>query len=369
MERRPLIAKSKSRIFTSVFIGLGVLYLVFFMPLPYFVFSPGTADVIKPMVHVKAADPEEKGSFMLTTVRVSDASVFNYAAALLNPYREIYAKSAVFRNGENEQEYSTRQEVVMQTSQMDAIQAAYRHLKIPFNIHNDGVMVLRTLPDYPAAKVLQAGDYIVKVNDSPVRTTVELNRVLQTKKAGNTVVLTYKRKDEEKTANLTLTALPPDKDEKGNVISKEERAGLGVVPANVQSILAEQEDKQVTIQAGEIGGPSAGLMFSLEIYNQLTPGDLTKGYRIAGTGTIDPNGKVGSIGGIQHKVIAADKEGAEIFFAPRDETPETATTSPPAKNYSDANKRAEEIHSKMKIVPVATLDDALKYLEQLPPKI
>ena len=73
-------------------------------------------------------------------------------------------------------------------------------------------------------------------------------------------------------------------------------------------------DPEVTVQTDEIGGPSAGFMFSLEIYNQLTKEDLTKGYKIAGTGTISPDGTVGRIGGIEQKIVAADKAGAEIFL-------------------------------------------------------
>ena len=88
-------------------------------------------------------------------------------------------------------------------------------------------------------------------------------------------------------------------------------------------------DPKVKIKTESIGGPSAGLMFSLEIYNQLTKNDLTKGHSIAGTGTIDPDGTVGRIGGIDKKVVAADNEGAEIFFAPDDEiTPEMKKAYP-----------------------------------------
>ncbi|HJV30720.1 MAG TPA: S16 family serine protease, partial [Bacillales bacterium] len=108
----------------------------------------------------------------------------------------------------------------------------------------------------------------------------------------------------------------------------------------------------------EIGGPSAGFMFSLEIYNQLTKEDLTKGYQIAGTGTIASDGKVGPIGGIEQKIIAADKAGAEIFFAPNEEGSKHS-------NYRDALKTAKDIGTKMKIVPIDTFDDAIKYLNTL----
>ncbi len=76
-------------------------------------------------------------------------------------------------------------------------------------------------------------------------------------------------------------------------------------------------DPKVEVNSDEIGGPSAGLMFTLEIYNQLAKEDLTNGHQIAGTGTID-DGKIGPIGGIQQKIVAADKAGAEMFFAPNE---------------------------------------------------
>jgi PDZ domain-containing protein len=312
---------------------------------------------------VKQADLEERGAFMLTTVRVSDASIASYLFALLDAHKDIYQKSAVFKNGESEQEYSKRQQYVMQSSQSEAVQAAYKKLGIPYRIQNDKVLVLRTLPEYPAAKELIAGDELVKINDVAIKKSTELNEFLKTKQPGNGVVLTYKRNNEEKIANLTLAKLPAEKDDKGNEIAPE-RAGLGFVPADMQSVQPELEDKQVTIKSGEIGGPSAGLMFTLEIMNQLSPGDLSKGYRIAGTGTISSDGKVGPIGGIEHKIIAAHKAGAEIFLAPADDT----TTPASPRNYSDAAARAKEIGTAMRIIPVGTLEDALKAIDGLPPK-
>jgi Lon-like protease len=110
----------------------------------------------------------------------------------------------------------------------------------------------------------------------------------------------------------------------------------------------------VELDTKSIGGPSAGLMMALEIYNQLTEEDITKGHKIAGTGTINENGDVGVIGGISQKVVAADKEGIEIFFAPKE-----------GGNYNKAIKTAKEIKSDMKIIPVETFDDAVNYLQTL----
>ncbi len=99
-------------------------------------------------------------------------------------------------------------------------------------------------------------------------------------------------------------------------------------------------------------------MFSLEIYDQLTEGDLTKGHQIAGTGEIDYEGNVGRIGGIDKKVVAADREGVEVFFAPNE------GGRGGDSNYEVAKKKAKEIDTDMVIVPVDTFDDAIKYLKE-----
>jgi PDZ domain-containing protein len=135
--------------------------------------------------------------------------------------------------------------------------------------------------------------------------------------------------------------------------------GIGVRPDNKQEIVIP---KKVTIASQGIGGPSAGLMMTLEILDQLDVAkDLTKGYKIAGTGTISLDGTVGRIGGINHKVIAADKAGAEIFFAPED-TPDATS------NYQEALATAKRIGTSMQIVPIKTVKDAIAYLDGQKPK-
>jgi PDZ domain-containing protein len=97
-------------------------------------------------------------------------------------------------------------------------------------------------------------------------------------------------------------------------------------------------------------------MFALEVYNQLTEEDLTDGERIAGTGTIDEQGGVGPIGGIDKKVVAADNENIDVFFAP-------ASDMASPSNYEIAKQTAENIGADMEIVPVESLDEALNYLK------
>ncbi len=121
-------------------------------------------------------------------------------------------------------------------------------------------------------------------------------------------------------------------------------------------------EPETNIEAGAIGGPSAGLMFSLEIYNQLTEGDITKGLNIAGSGSIDEDGNIGRIGGIKQKVVAAENSGIDVFFAPDDDLGEIS-------NYEEAMEAAEDINAEMEVVAVKTFDDAITFLESYEPRL
>ena len=119
---------------------------------------------------------------------------------------------------------------------------------------------------------------------------------------------------------------------------------------------------EVKINSGDIGGPSAGLMFTLECYQLFTRKNLSPNQKIAGTGTIDSNGKVGMIGGVDKKVIAASRQGMKVFFAPTDRP---SGVKKGETNYAEAVRTAKKIHTRMKIVPVARFEDALNYLEKI----
>lgn len=351
---RSLEPRSTLRFVIPFILAVLVIYGLVYVKLPYYIFSPGSAEQIRPMVQVKQGGFPEKGTFMLTTVSVREANVMGYLSTKFNSNEELYNLNVIRQKGETEGEYNERQSYIMQSSQSSAIIVAYQKAKIPYHIQIDRVVVLQTLKDMPAIAVLTAGDVFETVDDKKIDSALTLQDYLKTKKAGDTVIIKFLRANIEKEASLTLALLPLDT----TVKDAKPRAGLGIVPANVQSIHADDEKKQVTIKAGEIGGPSAGLMFSLEIYNQLVDGDITRGYRIAGTGTIGEKAnmeEVGAIGGISHKIVAAEREGAEYFFAP-------------AANMKDAQAKADKIHAKMKIISIATMEQALEFLKALPQK-
>lgn len=358
---------------SSFLIVLALAYAFYFIPVPYYIYKPGSAEELKPMVKVANGDTVENGTFMLTTVSMARSSVISYLVAKFSPNTEIRKKEEVLQ-GSSEAEYSTRQEYIMLDSQSVAIEAAYKEAGVPFTVDSKGVLVMQAVEGYPASGILFPGDQIVKVGSRTIAKHQDILDELKPHKADDSIEVTVLRGKTEKTVTVTLkdlTALDQANGQAGSAGGASgagSRVGLGISTAELLEIVPEQSDKKVTIDAGEIGGPSAGLLFSLEIYNQLTPGDLSKGYRIAGTGTIDSNGNVCSIGGIRQKIVAADREKADIFFAPADRKKGECNLIADVPNASDAADQAQKIRTKMKVVPVATLEDAVRYLDELKPK-
>ncbi|MEH7441072.1 SepM family pheromone-processing serine protease [Bacillus sp. JJ1122] len=315
--------------------------------LPYYVTKPGMAKELEPIVEVEGGF-EEEGNFMLTTVRMGKANIYAYIIAKLSKYQEIYPVEDIRAEDESDEEYNIRQLHMMADSKTSAIEVAYTKAGIPVNYTYKGVYVLRVMPGMPAEGKLKPGDHVFEIDGKAFKSSDEFIKYVSSKKAGEVVKLAFKRNGKTDQAEVQLKAL-----EDGS-----NRAAVGIQLVDDKEI---DVDPDVTVQSEEIGGPSAGLMFSLEIYNQLTKEDLTKGYQIAGTGTITPDGIVGRIGGIQQKVVAADKAGAEIFFAPNEEGAKDS-------NYQEAMIAAKDIKTKMKIVPVNTFEDAVLYLENLKEK-
>ncbi|EKN66318.1 PDZ/DHR/GLGF domain-containing protein [Neobacillus bataviensis LMG 21833] len=315
--------------------------------LPYYVSKPGMAKELAPIISVEDGNKDE-GNFMLTTVRMGRANIYSYLEAKLRKYEEIYPLEMILYKKETEEEYNARQLHLMAGSKLNAIEVAYRKAGLPVNYKYKGIYVVQVVPGMPAEGKLQAGDRIYKIDGHQFPSSEKFIEYVGQKRTGDEVTLTYSRNKKTDIVSLSLQSFKEDPT----------KIGIGISLVDDKEILVKPK---VKVKTDEIGGPSAGLMFSLEIYNQLTSEDLTRGYQIAGTGTIDEKGNVGPIGGIEQKIVAADKAGAEIFLAPNEKGAKKS-------NYKDAIKTARDIHTKMKIVPIDTFDEAVKYLEKLPEK-
>ncbi|WP_312753204.1 SepM family pheromone-processing serine protease, partial [Rummeliibacillus suwonensis] len=334
-----------------------LIILGFVYPMHYYIMQPGGAYDLGDYVKVENADQPSKGKLNMMTVSLSVATPFTYALAHFSDEKEILKDNQVRNPNESDKDYNNRQLKLMTDSQFNAKYVAFKKANLNYKIHYNGVYVYYVVANGAADHILNTGDEVIGIDGKEVHKHKELVDYLANKKKGDQVKVKIKRDHQTMVKKIKLKKIPGT----GGKI------GLGITFADSTSITTEPK---VKIDAEDIGGPSAGLMFTLEIIDQLTKGDLTKGYNIAGTGEMLETGDVGRIGGIDKKVIAANDAGVEIFFAPNDTLPEAVKKKNPGiqTNYQEAVQEAKKIGTKMKIVPVKNIDDALNYLEKLPEK-
>lgn len=336
---------------------LVILAILLVYPMDTYISKPGGAYNLEPLVEVVDGDHDDRGTFSLMTISVAKATPLSYALAKLSDKKKILPANKVRRDGEDDTEYNIRQKRMMSGSQFNAIAIAFDKAKLPVEIEFNGIFVMMVLDNGAAAGVLEAADRIHAVDGVRLEESGQFFTFMGAKKLGDEVLLSVERDDKLRDVTIALKEIP----------GSEGRAGLGVQFEEDRELAT---DPEVDFHTSNIGGPSAGLMFTLEIMNQLLDEDLTKGYNIAGTGEMLEDGTVGRIGGADFKVIAASREGIEIFFAPADDLPEEVREKNPGilTNYEEAVKTAEKIGTTMQIVPVKTIDDALDYLAGLEEK-
>ncbi|WP_252183622.1 SepM family pheromone-processing serine protease [Rossellomorea vietnamensis] len=334
-------------IMTILIIGSSFYYL------PYYVTKPGSAKDLDTIIEVENGF-EDEGRLMLTTVRMGKANIYTYLIASLRKYEHIYPAGEIRSPEETDEEYNVRQLHLMETSKLNAIEVAFEHAGEPYSFDYNGVYILNVYPGMPAEDTLEPGDMITAIDGNKFSSSQEFIDYISKKTVNDTVNITFTREGEVYEKEVPLAEFS----------ASDGKVGLGIGLVDDKEIITKTK---VTMDTEKIGGPSAGLMFSLQLYNGLVERDITKGLDIAGTGTISSNGTVGRIGGIEQKVIAADNAGAEVFFAPMDIIPENLSKSNPdlQPNYEEALQTAEEIGTDMKIVPVKTFEEALSYLDSI----
>ncbi|MGO2853333.1 MAG: SepM family pheromone-processing serine protease [Tetragenococcus koreensis] len=323
-----------------------------FLPLPYYIEKPGSTIDLKELITVNDKKDQEDGSFSLTSVGVQQASVVTALKAQISPFEDLVSEEELL-GGASDEEYDQMQNYYMESSQNTAIQQALKLADRPYDFEYKGVYVMNVMKNSSFKGEVAVGDTVTKVDGKSFENNQDFMDYVQQKSVGDTVKVTYEHDDDTKEASGKLIKLPSN-----------QKAGIGITLVDHTDITTEDE---VDFDVDNIGGPSAGLMFTLEIYEQLTEQNLRQNKNIAGTGTIDNKGKIGRIGGIDKKVASADEAGAQIFFAPNDTLTKKEKKENPAvkSNYQEAQTAADELDTDMKIVPVKTLQDAIDYLEQL----
>ncbi|MBX2997028.1 MAG: PDZ domain-containing protein [Caldilineaceae bacterium] len=303
---------------------------------------PGIAPSVAPMIEM----PDEyrhpfEGNFILTTVVLQTPILAGqWVVGQVSPYARIVPPERVVPPDQTIQEIAQRNYQMLEVSEMTAAAMGVRLAGYDVGLTGRGVRILSILPESPASAVLQAGDVIVAINGEPVRIPTELTSRLRVVDPFAPITVEIERAGNRE--SLSVPLMPP------LIEDDPPRIGVTIEPAGFDIDLPFP----VRIVPQKItGGPSAGLIFTLAVYNLLTPEDLTGGRTIAGTGTIELDGAVGPIGGVQWKVIGAEAVGAEYFLSP-------------PENYEDALAAARRIQ----VVEVATAEEAIEFLQSLPPR-
>jgi Lon-like protease len=317
----------------AVVVVVVVLALNFYR-LPVVALSPGPAEDVLSRVKVQGATQvyDSTGRFYLTSVGIDDdVRFFEAILDLANRDVQLRARSDIYPQGESPQQVNQQNADDMDESKVLATVVALR--KLGYRVDPSAVDVAEVKSGAPADGKLKPGDRLVRIEGRPVSSIKQLQDVILAHHPGDTLALGVKRGDDDLAVRVPV-ALDGGQPRIGVVLREE----YGKLPV------------PVSINTENIGGPSAGLMFALSIYDRLTPGDLTGGRRIAGTGQITEDGSVVPIGGIGEKIVGAKRQGATIFLLPRGNCDE-------ARQHPPAGPR---------LVPVSTVDDAIAFLQSKP---
>jgi len=335
MSRRSLTLLIAS-VGTAVAIAVSVL-----VPVPYVILGPGpTLNTLgkdssgRPLITISGrASYPTSGHLNMVTVSYQGCqgnrfNIFTALVAWLNPREAVVPEGEICPAGQTQKQTQEQDTQEMTSSQQMATAAALTQLHIPFSTQ---VVVVKPEKGFPAYGVLKAGDVITEVDGQPVTSQAVLTKLISAHPAGSTLTLTITREGQSRQVQVGT------KESGGHPVMGVQIGGQFKFPF------------QVKISVGDIGGPSAGLMFALGIIDKLTKMNLTGGKFIAGTGEIEPSGKVDPIGGIQQKMVGARNAGATIFLTP-------------AANCADTKGA---VPAGLRLVKVSTLNQAVTYLQSL----
>jgi PDZ domain-containing protein len=320
---------------------------------PYFAMSPGPVSDVSDFVQVEEPFQTTKGELFFLTVSLREVNVIEWVAAKLDSRVDLTPIENIRPAGVTQEALRTQSLSLMERSKENAKFVALSYLGYEVTYNGSGALINATIEDSAAAGVLQEGDVIIAVDGEPVEFSTDAVDHIGGRAPGEELALTIERVDPDdpdviETLDITIVlGAYRFVDDGGNVVDDPDRGMVGVMLSD--AFVEVVFPVNVVIDSQNIGGPSAGLMFTLEIIDELTEEDLTHGRRIAGTGSIDADGNVGAIGGVRQKVFGAIDAGADIILVP-------------ASNYDDAVDAAGD---DITVVRVANVQDALTFLESL----
>jgi len=308
--------------------------VLFNISFPYYIDAPGGIDNMQEKLEIEGY--ESKGTFNIAYVREYRATIPTLLISLFNRNWDVVKQQEVLLDNETIKDYDKRDKLFMEESISNAIYVAYTKANKEINIINSESVVLYV--DKNADTDLLVGDVVLEINGNKVNNKEDISNIIKDYNIGDKLNIKVKNNNKEYEKYVKLIEL-----------EKEKKLGILLVTLNKYKT---NPNIKVNIGKNE-SGSSGGLIAALTIYNNLVEEDITHGLTIVGTGTIDINGNVGSIGGVNYKLKSAEASGADLFLVPSGE------------NYEEAIKLKKEKGYKIDIVSISTFDDALNYLKYI----
>ena len=313
---------------------IAVAFGIGWVRLPLYALGPGPPRDVVPLIRVEGATTYgSAGHFVMTTVRFTKVTSLGAFVAWLDPDRSVVEEDVLYPAGLTPDEETRRAISQMDQSKIDAAAVVLPEVSDYPREHGPGALVEFVGTGCPADGRLFPGDLIERIDGEPVDSQDEASRLIDSVPVDRPMHLRIDTDGEKHDVRLTRGRCP----------------GAGRPAVGIA--LIDAFPFEIAIESGDVGGPSAGLMWAIGLYDLLTPGDLTDGRTIAGTGAIDLDGNVGPIGGIRDKVIAAREADADILLVPRANV----------KELRDVDL------GDLRMIPVATFDDAIEALRPSEP--
>ena len=315
------------------YIGLFLIMALFLVRFDYVIYTPGSLENLNDRIIVTPSN-ESKGSMNLTYVTSIPANIPNMLLSLIIPNWDIESLNNMRVEDESEKEIENRDKIYLKDTSYDAVIAAFKEANMKYEITDVDVTITYI---YNIAKTnLKVGDVIKTINGVKITSFNSLINEVNKYEVGEKLIINVLRNNKIIECEATI-------------VLEENKKMIGISLAELKNIKTNPEVKFVF--KNNESGSSRGLMCALEIYNRITKYDITKGDIISGTGVIDENGNVGSIGGVKYKLKGAVNKHAKVFIVPTD-------------NYKEALYEKEKNNYEIELIEADTLHNVIEKLKE-----
>ena len=314
----------------------GIVFMATILyPLPYYIYTGGGTINVKDKIHIE--NKETKGDFNLCYVEQINANIPTFLLSkLLSNWDSVSKEEVSLNDKEDIKDIYKRDKIYLEEANQNAIFVAYKKAGKSVNILDKHLYIIYLEEDSDTD--LKIGDDILEIDGSKIDSLADISKILDSYEVGIKLNIKVKRNGKE----MMKYAIVHEKD------------GRKLIGIALTSIYDYEVDPKITFTfSNSESGPSGGFMVTLAIYNQLIDNDISNGLKIAGTGTIDIEGNVGSIGGVKYKLKGAVDSKSDIFLVPAGE------------NYEEAIKYQKKYHYDIKIIGISTFEEAIEKLESM----